>query len=43
LIRGRSVTVIFVSHRPEEIPQSVKRVLRLSRDGRARVAKQGGA
>jgi molybdate transport system ATP-binding protein len=32
LIRGRSVTAIFVTHRPEEIPRSVKRVLRLSLD-----------
>ncbi len=31
LIRSGSVTVIFVTHRLEEIPRSIKRVLRLSR------------
>ncbi len=31
LIRARSVTAIFVTHRPEEIPRSIKRVLRLAR------------
>jgi molybdate transport system ATP-binding protein len=43
LIRGGSVTVIFVSHRPEEIPGSIRQVLRLSRDRRARVVKLGSA
>lgn len=31
LIRSQSATVIFVTHRQEEIPSSMKRVLRLSR------------
>lgn len=31
LIRSGSLTVIFVSHRPEEIPRSIKRVLHLAR------------
>jgi molybdate transport system ATP-binding protein len=30
LIRGGSVTAIFVTHRPEEIPPSIRQVLRLS-------------
>ena len=29
LIRARAVTVIYVTHRPDEIPPSIKRVLRL--------------
>jgi ABC-type molybdenum transport system ATPase subunit/photorepair protein PhrA len=29
LIRNHAVTAIFVSHRPEEIPASIRRVLRL--------------
>ena len=35
LIQTRGVTAIFVTHRPEEIPASVRRVLRLTGDGRA--------
>lgn len=31
LIRSSAVTAIFVTHRPQEIPSSVKRVLRLAR------------
>ena len=34
LIRGGTVTAIFVTHRPEEIPRSIKRVFRLRRGGR---------
>jgi molybdate transport system ATP-binding protein len=30
LLRSRSVTAIYVTHRPEEIPRSIKHVLRLS-------------
>jgi molybdate transport system ATP-binding protein len=33
LIRTGAVTAIFVTHRPEEIPRSVKRILRLTRRG----------
>jgi molybdate transport system ATP-binding protein len=33
LLRSRSVTAIYVTHRPEEIPRSIKRVLRLSNRG----------
>ena len=29
LIRGRTVTIIYVTHRPDEIPPSITRVLRL--------------
>ena len=29
LIRARAVTVIYVTHRPDEIPPSITRVLRL--------------
>jgi molybdate transport system ATP-binding protein len=31
LVRKRAVTAIFVTHRPEEIPPSIRRVLRLSK------------
>jgi molybdate transport system ATP-binding protein len=33
LIRGGAVTAIFVTHRPEEIPRSIKHVLRLGAPG----------
>jgi molybdate transport system ATP-binding protein len=29
LVRARAVTVIYVTHRPDEIPLSITRVLRL--------------
>lgn len=35
LIRAGSVTAIFVTHRLEEIPRSISRVLRLSQEGTA--------
>jgi molybdate transport system ATP-binding protein len=35
LIRAKSLTAIFVTHRPEEIPPSISRVLRLSHNGAA--------
>jgi molybdate transport system ATP-binding protein len=31
LLRGRTVTAIYVTHRPDEIPRSITRVLRLSK------------
>ena len=34
LIRGRAVTAIYVTHRPDEIPPSIQRVLRLPVMGR---------
>jgi molybdate transport system ATP-binding protein len=37
LLRAGSVTAIYVTHRPEEIPRSIKRVLRLSKRGGASV------
>lgn len=37
LLRSGSVTAIYVTHRPEEIPRSIKRVLRLS-NGRGKAA-----
>ena len=37
LLRDRVLTVIYVTHRPEEIPASIRRVLRLDRG----IAKQG--
>jgi molybdate transport system ATP-binding protein len=37
LLRSGSVTAIYVTHRPEEIPRAIKRVLRLSKRGGARV------
>jgi len=33
LLRSGSVTAIYVTHRPEEIPRSIQRVLRLSKRG----------
>lgn len=33
LIRSGSATAIYVTHRPEEIPRSIKRVFRLSKHG----------
>jgi molybdate transport system ATP-binding protein len=38
LLRSGSVTAIYVTHRPEEIPRSIKRVLRLTGRGVARRA-----
>jgi molybdate transport system ATP-binding protein len=35
LIRARAVTAIYVTHRPDEIPHSIKRVLRLPAKPRA--------
>lgn len=35
LIRSRTVTTIFVTHRSEEIPRSISQVLELSSEGRA--------
>jgi molybdate transport system ATP-binding protein len=35
LLRSGSVTAIYVTHRPEEIPRAIKRVLRLSKEGGA--------
>jgi molybdate transport system ATP-binding protein len=35
LVRARSVTVIYVTHRPDEIPPSIRRVLHLSKGGGA--------
>ncbi len=35
LIRARAVTAIYVTHRPDEIPPSIKRVLRLPAKPRA--------
>jgi molybdate transport system ATP-binding protein len=37
LLRSGSVTAIYVTHRPEEIPTSIKRVLKLSSRGGASV------
>jgi molybdate transport system ATP-binding protein len=37
LLRSGSVTAIYVTHRPEEIPRAIERVLRLSKRGGARV------
>jgi len=36
LIRAGTVTAIFVTHRPDEIPTSIRRILKLSK-GRARI------
>lgn len=38
LLRSRSLTAIYVTHRPEEIPHSIKHVLRLS-NGRGKAIK----
>ena len=37
LLRSGSVTAIYVTHRPEEIPRSIKRVMRLS-NGKGKAA-----
>ena len=37
LLRSGSVTAIYVTHRPEEIPPSINRLLRLS-NGRGKAA-----
>jgi molybdate transport system ATP-binding protein len=37
LLRSRSLTAIYVTHRPEEIPRSIKRLLKLS-NGRGKAA-----
>jgi len=43
LLRTGSVTAMYVTHRPEEIPRSIKRVLRLTKRGGASVLPRAGS